>query len=1447
MTLVIMVFLLSENSFANSKQAQAASIETNTRDFLTDRISLRFQRLSVEDGLPTQSLKDIVEYRNDIWLASYSGVVRYDGYTLKTYSNEWNNPKSLHNNLTTKLFVDGQNQLWVCGAGAIQRFNSPSDDFTVFPFSTAKNKTHSTDQKEAVCASIAEDEEGKLWVATTEGLLVWHSDDEPLTWVESTRGNSYIDVAIGPDNTVFIASVNKGEGLFQFDTNTHTLTQLKQPTIAPDEQYGIYAISSSPTGKFWAASYGAGPLKVNNQSITSGLVSLETTTLKLNDTSHARALNKAYVQDLYFHDNNVWISTRNQGLFLLDHDNTLKKIEINTDINRPNQSLNIQDIHIDKEGIIWLATFDGLYYAELRTQAAHWNNVPGFSNIGDVQISDFAENDDDFWISTIGKGILKIPNHRTSQNIPSEHLSIQNPSVSGLRSNRIRSMLITRKDQLWVATDQGTQFLPSTLPTSEGYSFQSLQDRSSNIITRYSSTLFEDRQQRVWVGYQDSVAVYDDQGFEIQRFDTLANGPIMSITQTSDGMIWIGSLAGGVAYIHESLSHSGRLISDTTKSGESQPSRNKAPYNQQVFAIANTPNTHQLILGTSTGLQRIDTQTGQRLPPVRADSGLGKILSIERVDEHLYWVSTETQLAIYDFEQNRVLTHFEKHDGLQPGAFVHGASYLSQSGTLYFGGKRGLNYFSPTQLKKNAYLATTTLSAEFFDTNNDTPAHTISAKGLTNTVEVSSTHNNVSFEFASSSKANPAHNRFRFQLLGYDSMPQVLPAGQRQVRYTNLPPGQYTATAQASNNSGVWGVPQSFRFYIETPIWMRWYAWLTYGALNVGFMFFILKLRQRHIIATNRKLQERVDSQTSELESKNTQLEQLLHYKEEFMANVAHELKTPLTLMLGTVKSQREGQEKASLMQRFIHRMNVLIDSMIALSTPYEKTGSRTTQRFYAHEWVAFYCDAYARLLTPQRLQLQQNVSAVVEVEKDTLDTIITNLLNNAVKYSPNDSAITVETYVKTASSFNPSPSLFWSFSVTNTGNKIHPEKLNAIFERYVRLGEHNNTFGLGLGLPLVKQLSEQCGGGVTIDSNEQHTRVTVHLPVASESKESLRHSKKTPVVSINNIDTEQINEAHIAPLLGLDVSSTHPCPEPPSHAVEQYDDKETNLIYCVDDNEYLLAQLNEQLSPHFEVNTFQNPITAFEHAQQTLPDLIISDVMMPQLSGFELVRRCRRHELLSHIPIILLTAKNDRASHNEGLLSLADDYITKPYEPQLLRVKVDALIQLRSLLRRTFSTSISTPISTSIGVSSSHTATANDSELTPNDASKPSIQVMQNCAPQEREFLQRVIQKLKKNLSDNAYGVKELSQDLHLSESQLRRKLKGISGYTPQEILKLLRIETAAHFITSGHSLKEAAFSAGFSSPSHMGSSFKAYFGLTPKQYAEQSHHTQPIAQPTT
>ena len=785
------------------------------------------------------------------------------------------------------------------------------------------------------------------------------------------------------------------------------------------------------------------------------------------------------------------------------------------------------------------------------------------------------------------------------------------------------------------------------------------------------------------------------------------------------------------------------------------------------------------------------------------------------------WVST-LEDGIHRVNKSSLkVRYYRTPDGLLNHKYnINGATVL-QDGRLAFAGENGLDLIEPKTMPDFEPLELKVSSVNYDIEGSRQVVLPLLSQINKQDMVLPANATNIEFWLTTSSHRYAGDYRFRYRLQGLSPNWQTLPQGTSKFALSSLPIGVYSLDLSVQSPSGAKQTHlEYFRITIAEPSWAWWYnqafqsveeffniwvklfrtAPLETVLIYIFFALLIIALIILWVWASGKKKQKKlqgiIKSKTAQISSQNQELEYLLNYRQELLANIAHELKTPLTLMLGVLTGKYDDTERKRKLNRLIFRISHLLDNMLDLSS-IKKNDRNLNQAvcYRAHEFVEFYLTTYRGFVAEDRLNLVENQTADVFCPPDTLDKLITNLINNAIKYSPANTPINIEANVSKGE---------WHFYVENQGKGIAPEQLHSVFQRYVQIDEGNRSYGLGLGLPLVKQLVESAGGRIEIESElNKTTRVSVFMPLATDHQLAASEARG---VSHDELSDDYRNWLYAELNQPTQASVGF---EPLSDT-----DKDQTLVFCIDDNVELLSQLQEQLGNRFLLRCFSNPVEALDIARQQLPDLIVSDLMMPQLSGIDVVSRIREDELLSHIPVVLLTARSDHQSKNQALLALADDYVTKPYEPNQLALKIDNLVAIRRLIKSRFS----------VGV---------DGEDQGEASSSLSV-LISDCRPDQKLFMQKVIECLQEHLSEPDFSIKALTEHLNLSDSQIRRKVKAISGYSPQEVLRIIRLEAAASMIRQGHTLKAIAYDCGFSSQSHMGAAFKAYYGQTPKEYGE-------------
>jgi len=743
------------------------------------------------------------------------------------------------------------------------------------------------------------------------------------------------------------------------------------------------------------------------------------------------------------------------------------------------------------------------------------------------------------------------------------------------------------------------------------------------------------------------------------------------------------------------------------------------------------------------------------------------------------WFLAQEYGAIFRWNQNTSnLLIFNENDGLPEGG-VNGVLCLKQSSNYLFSTNAGLIAAKDTVLKNDIQPLASIIHSDTHQPQNITFKYDEFPQ---------------SFIITNSSYASPNKNYLKYRLVGLSDQWTTENLPSKEINYQSLSYGNYTLQVMVSNNDGIWSEPVSVDITVTPPIWLTKWAFFIYVLILLAFLWFIIWYRTRSAVLRTAQLESEIVVRTHEIEQKNRTIEALLVRKNDLFANVSHELRTPLTLILGpinallkTLRSQ-EQKRQAHMIERNARRLLGLVEQLLSLA----RITRHEPEQQFAHPIspkLTFIIESFRSKAEEKRislsLQLVQELSALSS--DDAIEIVVGNLISNAIKYTPIGGAVSVCVDV-VANKIR--------IQIQDTGDGIASTDQENIFERFTRLPQHQHTQGSGVGLAVVKELTEANKGKIEVKSElGKGTNFIVHWPLASDedakSTESTCYENKNELLYNLVSSNEDYNS---------NISMKESLLESENYSLE--------TILIVDDNPEMLDFIVDTLRNKYHCITAPNGHEGIALALKRVPDLIISDVMMPVVDGFQLCRVLRSDEKTSHIPVILLTAKSDRESKIQGWRENVDDYLTKPFDSEQLRLRVKNILTIRNILKRKLCSEIS-------------------------DSSK----ITRTTLPlQDQIFIDKLNKIIESKFVDHTFGRGELASELAVSDRQLQRKLKALIDYNPADYLREYRLQKAAEKLRDGFQVAIVSDHCGFASPPHFSRCFKAKYGMTPKQYQSTS-----------
>jgi ligand-binding sensor domain-containing protein/signal transduction histidine kinase/DNA-binding response OmpR family regulator len=1327
-----------------------------------------FRHLTVENGLSQNAVISITQDKlGFMWYGTRYGLNRYDGIHFKTYRNIPGNASTLPDNIVNALLTDRDGTLWVGTLRGLCRYNSETDAF---------ERIILTPEPSPYIACLYLDKMQQLWVGTNYGLL-----------------------------KLVNKKTNQFEQAFPGIPLLHTKSNM------------VRSIYKGSDGKLWAGT-------------STALLSIEPNgqyTVHRHDAKQTNSISANYITSIT-EDNQkrLWVGTQFDGLNMLNPDGgfTTYSQKGGTPMNN-----NIRNILVAKDGNLWVGTQDGICVIDpvTRKTVVHRHDPEKNTSISNNSIHTlYQDNCGTVWIGTYHGGVNFLYSYTTPFTIYQS-----NRLPSSISSNVISSITEDEKHNLWIGTEGGGL---NYFNRQQGdfFCYQNKAGDVSTISSNLIKVVYKDRANHLWIGtsYSNGLNLFNTGTKTFQRIELEKQekdygtfDEILALQQTSDGTLWIGAQSGLAALrpnatgqypnraayselnnrlpnknIHALFedakrnlwigTNAGLFVFDpATKSLTTYQKKegNKDSLQTDAINCITEDSKGNIWIGTFYGgVSRFD-HAAKRFVTYTDKDGLpnNNVLGIIEDNQGILWLSTDNGLVWFN-QQTQHFKTYTTSDGLAGNKFNNNSFFKDSRGQLYFGGNNGLTAFYPENLQTNTFNAPIRFTwLELFDTTvsiND--KNKLLTKDINFTRDLSFKYNqsNFTINWALLNFIKPEKNRYAYQLQGFEKNWSNTTTA--SVTYNNLPAGHYTLLVKAANNDGIWTAePIQLGITILPPIWKTWYAYTFYVLAISAIIFFILRFLWLRALFKK---------------------EHELHwFKLNFFTNISHEIRTHLTLISGPVdkllqlKMEEKPQQQLEHVKRNADRLTQLVDELMVFR---KAETNNLSLHFGKGDIVAFTKEVYnsfadmaaARGITTLFKSSAQHTS--IYFDEQQMAKVIFNLLMNAFKFTPDGGKISV---------FIEEEKQLVQIHISDNGKGIAPEHVKKLFANFFQVADETHNTGYGIGLALSKSIVELHKGTLTVTSRqpakerEGETIFTISLPKGYPDL----HNTNT-IVSGNNTSS-----AHLIPNTN---SLTAPIKEP----VYRNDSKPVLLL--VEDNAELRSFVKESLTDTYIVLEALHGVEGWQIAVEQMPDLIISDVMMPEMDGFTLCQQLKQDIRTSHIPVILLTAKAGQENHITGLNSGADAYIIKPFNIQVLELQAKNLIAGRAAMRVKFGRQL-----------------IEITQPSPQPAEQE-LPVLLN--PTDQDFLNRLLTFVHEHIDDAEFNVGLLATKMLVSPPILYKKVKALTDMTVNDFIKSLRLKKAAELLQKGDmNVSEVAYAVGFNRRKYFSEEFKKAYGKTPSEYS--------------
>ena len=1361
-----------------------------------------FRYLQPKDGLIEGEINSIVQdHEGVMWFATWSGLVRYDGYNFTHYRPELGNPNSLIEKKVRELFIDSENNLWIVtsrglslflrSSGSFRRYHFNEDslsDGTIIENLSEINKTliihtsqriymlplHEKDTPGYFVKRLRLFRSGKQVTDTWDNIfnfqntlyLVSNSSVEgsPVIYtgfLKNDRYNSYVEVhkLMHSDGMINSLEYVKSENSLYIGTENG----LKIYSFKKDKQLAITYFNDIPIQKIICASDN----KIYCSTLVPELLYIDLHTGKTgkymaNPYQPGTLLNN-FIHTLYEDfSGNLWIGHQGQGISILNlHQKefySYRQDPFNKHTLTANKVMCFEST--TKEVFIGLRT-GGL---NVTAKDSETDDMPFFKsvqlkkngiilpfNAGIWDIEKDSENR--FWVGS-DAGLFRLVNENGEW-------FLRPFSNDAILNKRIRKIYTDNNHNLWCAAfEEGLLFIPNPEENTKGTYYQ------------YKSDL------------SDST--------------TLSDNTIVSIDVDNNGRFWVSTINGlnllKTHYLNLDLSGKTRPDLKFKRYVAFKKDSNYLNNNEINCVFENYDG--KIWIGTQGGgINILDPET-DIFNHLTSSNGLpgDNVLGILRENAGKLWISTTNGLASIDLQDSGChIKYFNESDGVQGDIFMVNSYYKASDGEMFFGGDNGFTRFYPQAIETDTIKPKLIFTDLKFGTKvvniGDTlQGHKILSANINKTEKIilPYKHKTFSIGVAAIHYQFPEENEITYKMEGYDKKWRTIPAKYRNIYYSNLPSGSYTLRVKAiSSDNVVSDSTKVISIEVLKPWYLRWYAVILITLLSISIFGILI-----YIIVNHQKLI--YEKKTSQIAIESTE------NKMQFLTNIAHGLKTPLSLVIAPIADLIQNYEDIKpewkshllLIQRNSNYLVQLINQIIDFRKLNAGKLILYNQKIDIIRIIRDVVGNFRSFEKSQHVTITTDIpyeKLIIFADPQKIEEVLYNLLSNAFKHTPKGQSILIS--LRTGSNDSESITNTLTVTVFNEGKIIHERDRKKIFERFYKVDE--NIEGTGIGLSFSNSLIEMHGGKIEVEPvSDKGMAFHVTLPFTPVSDEP---SHFIPENESENLSDTEVNW------------------EDEMDNFTQTNEKKEHSIVLVEDNEELSEFMKQILSRHYHCEVAKNGEEGIKLIKKHIPDIVISDIIMPEKDGYQLCKEIKADPGTCHIPVILLTAKNEQHHIISGYQTGADAYVTKPFDLEIINSQILRLIKNRELIKRKY-------------LEKNYMIEVSSSNITKDD-----------------EFLINFRNILEKNITDPSYNVNSLAKNLHMSSTQLYRKIKALTGYSPVEFIRLVKLQKSYELLLKRNkSVKEICYLSGFNNISYFIKCFRDQFGITPANLKEKGiiHH---------
>lgn len=1330
-----------------------------------------FSNLNLKDGLSQISvLKIVQDSKGFMWFATRNGLNRYDGSEFTVYKHIPEDSLSLSDNNIISLIEDKNRNLWVGTARGLNKLDLKTNH--IRQYSDPKYG----ELARADIRSLFVDSRNRLWVGTSRGLYLYVREMDVFQRIDLNDRirSEFIAVIYETKNhQILIGTATKG--LFVCDINmkvqkhfTSTTPNLRLP------HNNVSTLCEDSEGHIWGGSSSSGLFRINID---------KEEILAYNKDNSALTTNSVRCVAV---THGVLLIGTFDGLYSIDLSSNSFWKHTDASLERGNLShFSIYSLFVDKSQTIWVGTYAGgvSYSSKFNNRFDLHDPTSVFDALFGIYGTMTCTKDGSLYMATEGRGLLdyNLNNGRYS------HYPIDNASKLQYSQNIIKGLLLDG-NTLWCGTNKGAIYKFDIRTKKYQLYYQFPKDMSL-----YSMMLADNG--GLWIVSSDPQTglMHLSEKKELQKAFPLHGGKdscrissARCLLKLESGALLIGTRNYGLAKYD--INKQEVTIYDTDSK---KPFKLLSNYITSIVRDA----SGRIWVGTfGGGVSLYDEQRGI-IRTITKEQGLldNDVCAIVEDKDNKLWISVSNGISEYDPKSN-LFVNYNSLNGIGVYEFTPHSGTLLPNGEICFSGNNGFVTFNPQELQINSFVpplvfTRLVVNNEAIEVGDDSG---ILSSVLDDVVEIELNYNqnNISIGYCALNFVFAKQNQYAIFLKGYDKEWNYI-GNRREAYYTNLSPGTYEFEVKASNNDGVWSqVTRKIKIIVHPPLWKTWYAYLFYTVT-----FFAVLVLIMYYITKKQKLERELLFQQKEQE----QLEEFHQAKIRMFTNFSHELRTPLTLIIAPLQElvsmpgfSSVVKNKLGLIFSNAQRLLLLVNQLMDLRKNQEGKLKLYITKGDMYSFLLEIYYAFNHLATKKAITFtfeKSEEQLMAWFDKGLIEKVVFNLLSNAMKFTPDGGEVVfalskVDTselpadYQSEVSTL-PADTQFVCLSVVDSGKGIPDEEIKNIFAPFYQ-GEDDNkeNVGTGIGLSLTRSIVHLHHGTITVSKNQPTgTIFKVYIPINSSAYKEEQLMKEETV--------EDVIPADKGIFFTIEKKWT---------------------VLLAEDNEEVRSYVKECLEPYFYVLDVNNGKAALDLALEKYPDLILSDIMMPQMDGLELCTHVKQDLQLGHIPVVLMTAKSMVVHIKEGFSVGADDYIVKPFSMDILICRINSLLESREKLKKLYGKKFS-----------------------------PEAMGIEIISGNDR-FTQSFFELIEKNIANSDLGIDLLSQELGLSRANLYRKLKAVTELSPTELIRNKRLEVAAKLLLeSDYTVSEVSVYTGFNSHAYFTNCFKSFYGYSPSEWVQR------------